>query len=88
MRHQKRKLLGFDAHVREFPKVSIKADHWGVLDRSGCGYCAIDEMNFRFSIAVQGVEMNRFLVDLNSRARNATFSWPDCGCIHNGLTQH
>jgi hypothetical protein len=36
-RQQKRKLLGFYAHVREFSKVLIEGSYWRVLDRSGCG---------------------------------------------------
>jgi hypothetical protein len=64
------KLLGTHAHVGEFSKVRIEAGHRRVFGRRGCRYEAVREMNLRFSIAVQGVEMNCFLVDLNTRTRD------------------
>jgi hypothetical protein len=63
----RRELLGFYARVGEFSKVLIERGHWRVFGRSGCRYQAVHEMNLRFSIAVQGVEMNCRLVDLNTR---------------------
>src|ERR1017187_1061097 len=64
------KLLGLYAHVGEFSKVLTEGGHWRVFGRRGCRYQAVHEMNLRFSIAVQGVEMNCLLVDLNTRARD------------------
>jgi hypothetical protein len=63
-------LSGFYAHVGEFSKVLIRGGHWRVFGRSGCRYQTVHEMNLRFSIAVQSVEMNSLLLDLNARARD------------------
>src|SRR5215468_6456033 len=62
--------MGLNAHVAESPKILIESCYRRVFCRSGSGNQAVHEMNFRSSVAVQSVEMNRHLVDLNTMTRN------------------
>ena len=60
------KLLGFYAHVGELSKVLIEGGHRCVFGRSGRGKRAVHEMDLRFSIAFQRVEVNRRPANLNT----------------------
>src|SRR5215470_12729322 len=62
--------MGFNPHIAESPRILIESCYRRVFCRSGSGNQAVHEMNFHSSVAVQSVEMNRHLVDLNSMTRN------------------
>lgn len=64
------KLLGFYAHVGELSKVLIEGSHRCVFGRRGRGQHAAQEMDLRFSLAFQCVEVNRHPANLNTRAGN------------------
>lgn len=64
------KLVGFYAHVGELSKVLIEGGDLCVFGRSGRSEQAVYEMDLRFSIAFQCVEVNRRPADLNTRAGN------------------
>ncbi len=62
------KLLGFYAHIGELSKVLIEGGQGCLFGRSGRGKQAVHEMDLRFSIAFQCVEVNGRPPDLNTRA--------------------
>jgi hypothetical protein len=61
-------LFSFHAHVTKLSKVLIKGRDWYVLNHCRGGDQTVDRVDLRSLIAVQSVQVDRHLTDLDARA--------------------
>jgi hypothetical protein len=61
-------LFSFHAHVSKLPEVLIKGGDWHIPGHSGRGDQTVDKVGLRSLIAVQSVQVDRHLTDLDARA--------------------